>query len=204
MENKLQQLTEKLYNEGLSKGRAEAEQMIADAKKQESQILAEAKRKADDMVANAKKEMEQLKVNTENEIRLASSQMQSALRQQIERMVAMQTVTPKVSEAWKDGSFVKQLALAAVTQMGGGEDGLRVVMPEKEGAELVETVKNAMAEKFNGKVEVVTDGRVKVPFRIAPKDGGYYVSFTDADFDTLFKSYIRPKVAELLFGKEGE
>ena len=31
MENKLQQLTQKLYDEGLEKGRAEADKLVADA-----------------------------------------------------------------------------------------------------------------------------------------------------------------------------
>ena len=32
MENKLQQLTQKLYDEGLEKGRAEAERLVSEAK----------------------------------------------------------------------------------------------------------------------------------------------------------------------------
>ena len=35
MENKLQQLTQKLYDEGLEKGRAEADKLVAEAKAQE-------------------------------------------------------------------------------------------------------------------------------------------------------------------------
>lgn len=202
MENKLQKLTEKLYNEGLSKGREEAEQMLVNAKQEGADIVSEAKRQAQEIIEKAKQEAEQLKVNVENEIRLVSGQMQSSLRQQIERMVMMQTVTPKVSEAWKDGSFIKELSLKAVEQIGGKEGGAKVLLPEAAGKDLLDAVKNAMGEKFGQSVEVVTDGKLKVPFRIVPQGQGYYVNFTDADFDALFKSYIRPKVAELLFGKE--
>ena len=35
MENKIQQLTEKLYEEGLSKGKAEAEAIVAKAKEED-------------------------------------------------------------------------------------------------------------------------------------------------------------------------
>ena len=41
--NKLQELTQKLYNEGLEKGRSEAERLIAEAKAEAAKILAEAK-----------------------------------------------------------------------------------------------------------------------------------------------------------------
>ena len=46
-----------------------------------------------------------------------------------------------------------------------------------------------------------TDG-VKNGFRIGPKDGGYYLSFTDADFNALLDEYLRPQVAGLLYGEE--
>lgn len=42
MENKLQQLTQKLYDEGLEKGRAEADKLVADAKAEARKIVAEA------------------------------------------------------------------------------------------------------------------------------------------------------------------
>lgn len=204
MENKLQQLTEKLYNEGLSKGRAEAEAILAKAHADAEKIVAEAQDKAKSIVAEADKSAAQLKANAENEVRLAAGQLKSALRQQVEGMVQMEVVAPKVSEAWRDDSFIKELAVAAV-QAVGPENGLRVVLPENRGGELVEAVKNALAERFgaDGGIEVTTDARVRVPFRIMVREGGYYVSFSDADFDALFKSYLRPKVAELLFGQEG-
>lgn len=201
MENKLQELTEKLYNEGLSKGRAEAEAVLAKAHKDAERIVAEAQDKAKGIVAAAEKSAKQLVDNAENEVRLAAGQLKSALRQQVEGMVQMEVLSPKVSEAWRDSSFIKDLALAAV-QAIGPENGLRVALPEAAAGELAEAVKNALAERLGAEngVEVVTDAKVRVPFRILVNNGGYYVSFSDADFDALFKSYLRPKVAGLLFG----
>lgn len=202
MENKLQELTEKLYNEGLSKGRAEAETVLAKAHQDAERIVAEAQDKAKGIVAAAEKAAKQLVANAENEVRLAAGQLKSALRQQVEGMVQMEVLSPKVTDAWRDNSFIKDLALAAV-QAIGPENGLRVVLPEAAEGELVEAVKNALAERLGGDngVEVITDAKVRVPFRIMVKEGGYYVSFSDADFDALFRSYLRPKVAGLLFGE---
>ena len=45
--NKLQELTQKLYNEGLEKGRAEAERLVAEAKEQAAKIVADAKAEAE-------------------------------------------------------------------------------------------------------------------------------------------------------------
>ena len=40
MENKLQELTDKLYNEGLSKGKKEGEEILANARKEAADIVA--------------------------------------------------------------------------------------------------------------------------------------------------------------------
>ncbi|MEG1663959.1 MAG: hypothetical protein RR066_07410 [Mucinivorans sp.] len=198
MENRLQQLTEKLYQEGLSKGQAEAEQILAQAKKEADAIVAQAQAKAQSTEASAQKAAAELMNNTKKEVQMASEQIFSELRSRIERMVTMETLSPVVSAAWSDGAFVKELILKAVSGFNPTDaEPVKVVVPEA----FVEQIKAVVADKFGKGVTVVTDSKVKVPFRIAPATGGYYVSFTDADFDALLKSYLRSNVVELLYGK---
>ena len=37
-------------------------------------------------------------------------------------------------------------------------------------------------------------------FRVAPKDGGYYLDFSDDSFKTLLCEYLRPATKKILFG----
>ena len=53
MGNKLQELTDKLYQEGLEKGRAEADNLVAEAKSKAQKIVAEAEARAAEIVAAA-------------------------------------------------------------------------------------------------------------------------------------------------------
>jgi len=196
MENKLQELTQKLYNDGLSKGQAEAAEIVEKAKKEAQEIVKKANSEAEKIVASAKSEAESLKTTTENELKMASSQLLSALQQQIEGLVKTKVVDEKISESWKDGSFIKNLVLEAVKGFNpSSNEGIKVVVPESFEGE----IKKALAEYVSNGVEVVTDGKMKVPFRIAPKDGSYYISFTDGDFKELFRSYIRQRIAEILY-----
>jgi V/A-type H+-transporting ATPase subunit E len=50
-------------------------------------------------------------------------------------------------------------------------------------------------------IEVGYSAEVKSGFKVGQKEGGYYISFTDEDFDALMKEYLREKVAELLYTK---
>ena len=48
-------------------------------------------------------------------------------------------------------------------------------------------------------IEVGYSKEVKSGFKVGAKDGGYYISFSDADFDALLGEYLREKVSDMLF-----
>ena len=60
MENKLQELTNKLYEEGLAKGRSDAERLVADAQAKADAIVREAEEKAAAVVEEARRKAEEL------------------------------------------------------------------------------------------------------------------------------------------------
>ena len=70
MQNKLQELTDKLYNEGLSKGKQEGEEILAKAKVQAEEIVAKAKAEAAAIVAAANKDAEDLKTKVVRGLRV--------------------------------------------------------------------------------------------------------------------------------------
>ena len=79
MQNKLQELTDKLYNEGLSKGKQEAEEIKATAQKEADAIISQANQKAKEILDAANKQAEELKTKSENDIRMAANQTFSSL-----------------------------------------------------------------------------------------------------------------------------
>ena len=48
-------------------------------------------------------------------------------------------------------------------------------------------------------VEVGWSKEVKTGFKVGAKEGGYYISFADADIEALLAEYLRDKVFQLLF-----
>lgn len=205
MENKLQQLTQKLYEEGLSKGRSEADDLVANAKKQAAAIIDEANSKAQAILRDAKQSADEMKKNTETEVALASRQVVATLKQQIEKLILAKNITPAVGQAVQDASFIKEIILAIVKNWDGNgqtKTDLKVMLPAGSAATLEAELKSAAAAALNTGFDVVTDEKVKTGFKVGPKDGSYYISFSDADFDALFKEYLRPKVAELLYGEK--
>lgn len=198
MENKLEQLTQKLRQEGLDKGRAEAEALVVEANAKADKIVAEAQQKADKILADAKTKAEELTRNTANDVRMASLKTISALRLEIENLIVAKVVEPQISKAWESGEFIQTLLVEAVKSWSPeGETGIEVVVPEA----MLEEVKAIVAKEFKSGVDVSASSAVKVPFRISDKAEGYFVSFSDEDFATMIKQALRPKIAEFIFAQ---
>lgn len=80
MENKLQELTDKLYNEGLSKGKAEGEVLLAKAKSDAAEIVAAAEKEAKEIIAKAEKQAADYKTKVAGDLKMAASQSIQATR----------------------------------------------------------------------------------------------------------------------------
>ena len=114
MQNKLQELTDKLYNEGLSKGKQEAELLRANAKKEAEKIIADAKNEAANIIASAKKEAEQIKSRVENDLRMASNQTIAAVKQQVENLIISKALSNPVKASMTDAEFLKSVILTTI------------------------------------------------------------------------------------------
>ena len=111
MQNKLQELTDKLYNEGLSKGKQEAQEMVAKAKAEAEKILATAQENANKIIADAEKQALDIKTKADNDLRIAASQTISAVKQQIENIIITKALKEPVKASLSDVDFVKSVIL---------------------------------------------------------------------------------------------
>lgn len=204
MENKLEQLTRKLYDEGLSKGRARADELVTEAETKAKKIVAEAQAEAARILSEAEQNAAELKKNTKTEIALAARQSVATLKESIRTMIVTRTTDKAVSEAMLDAKFVKDLLLETVRgwQASGGSAELKVLLPAARQKELDAAFAASTKALLETGVELEYADGVKSGFRIGPKEGGYYLSFSDTDFSALLDEYLRPQVAKLLYDEE--
>ena len=199
--NKLQELTQKLYNEGLEKGRSEAERLVAEAKAEAAKIVAEAKAEAEAVAKAAEAKAEDIAKNAMTEITLAGRQAVSKIKNELAEAVIFKTTGEAVKAAAADASFVKDMLLAVAQNWNAAttDVSLKALLSEEKRAELDAAVQKSAAELLKAGVEVGYSKDVKNGFKVGEKNGGYYISFTDESFDALFKEYLREKVANMLY-----
>ncbi len=202
MQNKLQELTDKLYNEGLSKGKQEAEQMKANAKNEAAQIIAQAKQQAEEILKKAQNEAAELKSKTENDIKMASAQAFTAVKQQIENAIVTKSLK-SVKEAASETEFIKTILTSIVSAFNptsADSVALDIILPADKKAELEKFAQEKLASICTGGLDVQFSRNISGGFKIGPKGEGYMISFTDKDFENIIAEYLRPKTKELLFG----
>lgn len=202
MQNKLQELTDKLYNEGLSKGREEGEALLAKAKSQAADIVAEAEKKAAEIMTKAEKEAEAYKVKVAGDLKMAASQSVQATRKDIEDLVVFKMTGSATEKALSDEAFVKEV-IKAVAEKFNAETAmdLNLVLPETLKSSLEPFVKNELSTILRGQVNASFSKKIAGGFTIGPKDGSYFISLTDETFKELISEYLRPATRKLLFGE---
>ena len=195
---------DKLYNEGLSKGRKDADELVAKAAREAEEIISNAKEKAAKIVSKAEQEADDIKSRIANDIKMASAQSITATKQSIENLVVANALNANVGKAMSDTEFVKSLLTTVVKAFNASNPEsvpLEVILPSSMQKELQSAFSTEIYDNLAKGSEVkfakgMTDG-----FKIGPKDGGYVIGFTADDFNALLGSYLRPSTRKLLFGE---
>ena len=202
MQNKLQELTEKLYQEGLVKGKAEGEELLAKARQEAAQIIAGAKEEAKAITAKAEKDAEDLRSKVESDLKMASAQCLQATKKGIENLLVGQIETGKVSETLKDSAFIKEIIKTVAARFNAEEaTDLALILPESQKAELEPWVKDELAKTLKAEVSADFSKKISGGFTVGPKDGGWFVSLTEQTFNELIAEYLRPVTRKILFGE---
>ena len=203
MQNKLQELTDRLYEEGLSKGRKEADELLEKARKEAREIVAKAREEADAIREEAGKEAAETRTMVEGDLKMAATQTIAALKQQVENMVVAEAVAKPVGAALSDEHFVNDLIAMVVRSFNAANpDGvaLEVILPAAAQKELETAGRNEALKVLSKGIEIKNIKGLANGFRIGPKDGGYRLSFTADDFTALVGEYLRPATKKILFG----
>ena len=199
--DKLQELTQKLYDEGLAKGKQDGEALLQKAAAEAEGIVKKAKEAAEAILAPARKDAEDFKVKVEGDVKMAAQQSVQATRTDIENLVVSKVVDGTVDKALSNEDYLKGIITAVAQKFSADEPAdLSLVLPESLKAKLEPFVKSELGKLLGKGVEATFSKKVAGGFKIGPKDGGYFVSLTDETFKDLIGSYLRPATKKLLFG----
>ena len=196
MEKNIQELTEKMFRDGVEKGNEEAARIVTAANAQAAEIVENARKEAEALVAAAQKSAAELMENTKSELRLFAGQAVNALKSEVATMVSDKVVGDAVKELTADKEVMGKFVVALAEKWVADEP---IVISATDG----ETLKKYFATKAKALLDKgVTIEEVngqKALFTIQPADGSYKVNFGEEEFVNFFQSFLRPELVEMLF-----
>ncbi len=201
MQNRIQELTDKIYKEGIEKGNSEAENIVKKAKEEADNIIDDAQKKAEEIIENARKQADDTKKNTDSELALSAKQAVSALKQQITDLINSSVLEENVKLAMSDQEFIQNTIGSAISNWSesGNEVDFTILLPQNIQEDMDKFLKSSVKEGLDKGITVKYSKDLERGFQVQPSDGSYKISFTDEDFINFFKQFLRPKLVEILF-----
>lgn len=199
--DKLEQLTQKLYEEGLSKGKAEGQAIVEKARSEAADMLKQAEDEAQKIIAQAEKEAADLRTKVEGDVKRAATQAIQATRSDIEQLIIAQAVDAPVKAALSSEAFLKEIITEVAKRFSAQESAdLALILPEKLQKELEPFVQNELGKIIGKGIQARFSKKIAGGMNIGPKDGSYFISLTDETFQALIGEYLRPATKKILFG----
>ena len=193
---KIQELTEKIYREGVEKGQAEADRIVEEAKQMAEQIIAEAREQAKAIEVQAQKKASELDANTKSELKLYTGQALNALKSEIVNVLTDKVAKDAAADLAADKNFLGQFAVMLASKWAGNE---AVVLSTSEAESLKEYFSKQAKELLDKGVSINKVNGKDTMLTISPADGSYKVNFGKEEFEAYFKNFLRPQLVEMLF-----
>ncbi len=196
MDSQIQALTEKVYQEGVLKGEQEAAKILADAQAQAEQVERDARARAEQIIAEAQRSASELKSNTERELKLNASKLIEATKASIVDVLAGRIAGDSVQALTANPELLQRVVL----EIAKGFDlkhGVEITSSQAEELKAY-FAQNAKALLEEGLTIKQVAGKA-TQYTIRPQNGSFKVEIGEQEFVELFKSILRPQLAQELF-----
>ena len=196
MDSQIQALTEKVYQEGVLKGEQEAAKILADAQAQAEQVERDARARAEQIIAEAQRSASELKSNTERELKLNASKLIEATKASIVDVLAGRIAGDSVQALTANPELLQRVVL----EIAKGFDlkhGVEITSSQAEELKAY-FAQNAKALLEEGLTIKQVAGKA-TQYTIRPQNGSFKVEIGEQEVVELFKSILRPQLAQELF-----
>lgn len=194
--DKIQQLTDKLYQEGVEKGSAKAREMEQQAQEKSREIIAAAEKQAKQLIEDAQRKAGELEKNTKAELQLFARQAVEALRTEVTNLINGPVVEQSVKAATADKDFMQKVILQFV-QKFAQEDQL--LIETAEAAALTKAFEANAKDLLDKGLRIESVNGLKTGFVIRSEKGAYKIQFGEEELIAYFKEFLRPQLVGMLF-----
>lgn len=198
MDVQLQELIDKIKQDGVATAESEAAKIIATAEKKAESIISSANEKAEEIKKTAKAEAEKMEKAGEEAIIQAGRNMLLSFRDSLvgELNVLIQTETAKAESKDVLSKLIPETVKAWAKNTDASE--LSVLLSEKDLKELESTFTSELKAEISKGLEIKPDKTLQAGFRIGVNNGAAFYDYSAESLAEMFSIYLNPKIAGLM------
>ena len=200
MEVKLENLIEKIKEEGVQAAKKQSGEIVGQAQKEASQILEAAKKEATQIVETAKTQAEKFKKSAESAIQHASRDTILIVKEQLKAL--FDRVLKKEVGQVLGPDFLKELIVKLVENLAKGQK-LEILLNAQEQEKLYDMILSSLKTELKKSVTIKADTRAHKGFRIGIEGEEAYYDLTDEGIAEFIKQFLNPVLSEIFERSDG-
>jgi len=197
MAMELDNLIQKIKQEGVREAKKKAEQIIQEAQEKAKTIIESAEEKKAAIIKEGKREAANLKRNGEEALRQASRDLLLSLRQRIIELFD-NIVKSEISQTLSS-SNLKEIIAKTIENFKIDEGlNIEILLSKEDKNKLEETLLSSLKGQLKKGITIKSSSGIEKGFRIGQKGKEFYYDFTDDAIAEAFGVYLNPKITEIL------
>ena len=202
MAEELQNLLEKIQEEGVKKADTAKDKILSDAKAEAEKIISDAKKKAEDIVKKSKEDAKRNEERAENTIRQASrdivialnSELQDRLKSVVKQCVG-EAMTPEMM-----GKLILAMQKSYLDKYSDSEPGIHLLLNNKDLETMEKYIKSALLKDLKATPEISIGHDFSSGLKIGFKGDDLFFDFSDDALAAMICSYVGPRLAKIING----
>ncbi len=194
-EVKLDNLIEKLRQEGVENAQQKADEIINNAKKEADQIVKDAEKKADDIVSKGEQKAQQFQQNAELAVKQAERDGELLFKNRINDIFD-RVFKRDVGQAL-DAEVMKDMILKVVDKWTDKPE-VEVKVSKDDKKKLEKVLFSSLKKDVKEGIEIKVGQDISNGFRIGMKNENVYYDFTDESIAAIMKSNLNPRLKQIL------
>jgi V/A-type H+-transporting ATPase subunit E len=185
MEVQLQELIDRIRNEGIDLAKTEAERIVAGARAEAASIVAAARKEAARTTQEARAEADRARDAGEAFRRRLEAMLAAIARQEVAGAMnddMLSTLIPEVVKAW----------------LADGSKELAIELPPDRAARLQSRMAGLLKSELGQGVEIRPLAHLEAGFRIQNRSGALRWDFSAEELARLLAQFVNPRLAALL------
>ena len=200
MDVKLENLIERIKQEGVEGAQKTSEEILKKAQKEAEAIVKNAKKEAEKIIEDAKRQTDQIQKSSETALRQAARDSELLLR---ERFTALfDNVFKKEVSGTLTPDFLKEIILKIVDKWLKNPN-IDIVLSEEDKKKLEKLLFASIKKDLKKSITIHASSDVIQGFRIGQKGEEVYYDFSDETIANMLKMFLNPRLNEILDRKDG-